>query len=111
MVSALRISEGGSVAENSHQGVERFLAASRLLEADLSDEPRWGSREAYDELALESPQTAKDPILFRGGDANLYGYSLNDPVNLLDPTELATVMNIAGEPKADSSPADRTFTS
>jgi RHS repeat-associated protein len=29
--------------------------------------------------------TAKDPILFAGGDINLYGYCLNDPVNLVDP--------------------------
>ncbi len=29
--------------------------------------------------------TSKDPIGFAGGDANLYGYVLNDPVNLIDP--------------------------
>jgi RHS repeat-associated protein len=29
--------------------------------------------------------TAKDPILFSSGDTNLYGYCLNDPVNLIDP--------------------------
>jgi len=28
--------------------------------------------------------TAKDPILFNGGDTNLYGYVLNDPVNFVD---------------------------
>jgi len=28
--------------------------------------------------------TAKDPILFAGGDVDLYGYCLNDPVNLTD---------------------------
>jgi len=32
--------------------------------------------------------TAKDPILFNGGDANLYGYVLADPVNLIDPSGL-----------------------
>lgn len=30
--------------------------------------------------------TAKDPIGFAGGDTDLYGYVLNDPVNLIDPT-------------------------
>ena len=29
--------------------------------------------------------TAKDPIRFAGGDSDLYGYVLNDPVNLVDP--------------------------
>ncbi len=29
--------------------------------------------------------TAKDPILFAGGDTNLYGYVLGDPVNGIDP--------------------------
>lgn len=28
--------------------------------------------------------TSKDPILFNGGDSNLYGYSFNDPVNFVD---------------------------
>ena len=28
--------------------------------------------------------TAKDPILFAGGNTDLYGYCLNDPVNLVD---------------------------
>jgi len=32
--------------------------------------------------------TAKDPIGFAGGDSNLYGYVLNDPVNLVDPSGL-----------------------
>ena len=29
---------------------------------------------------------SKDPLLFGGGDSNLYGYVLQDPVNLVDPT-------------------------
>lgn len=32
---------------------------------------------------------SKDKIGFRGGDPNLYGYVLNDPVNLSDPSGLA----------------------
>ena len=28
---------------------------------------------------------SKDPILFNGGDTNLYGYVLQDPVNWIDP--------------------------
>jgi hypothetical protein len=29
-------------------------------------------------------ERAKDPIFFTGGDVDLYGYCLNDPVNLVD---------------------------
>jgi len=32
--------------------------------------------------------TAKDPIGFAGGDTDLYGYCLNDPVNAVDPSGL-----------------------
>ena len=32
--------------------------------------------------------TAKDPIGFAGGDTDLYGYCLNDPVNWIDPIGL-----------------------
>lgn len=32
--------------------------------------------------------TAKDPILFAGGDTDLYGYVTNDPVNYTDPSGL-----------------------
>ena len=34
--------------------------------------------------------TAKDPILFAGGDTDLYRYVLNDPVKLVDPLGLSS---------------------
>jgi RHS repeat-associated protein len=43
---------------------------------------RFGARD-YD--ALLARWTAKDPIRFDGGDSNLFGYVLADPVNFLDP--------------------------
>ncbi len=43
----------------------------------------FGYRE-YD--AYTGKWTSKDPILFEGGDSNFYGYVLNDPVNLVDPS-------------------------
>ncbi|WP_324171211.1 phospholipase A2 [Sulfurimonas sp.] len=41
--------------------------------------------------------TAKDPIDFQGGDANLYGYVLNNPVNFVDPTGLACGSGCIGD--------------
>ncbi|WP_428737712.1 RHS repeat-associated core domain-containing protein [Sulfurimonas sp.] len=38
--------------------------------------------------------TTKDPIDFNGGDSNLYGYVLNDPVNLVDPSGLMSTQDI-----------------
>src|SRR5690606_5082811 len=35
----------------------------------------------------------KDPILFGGGDTNLYGYVLSDPINFIDPSGLSGVDN------------------
>ena len=42
---------------------------------------RFGYRD-YD--AYTGKWTAKDPIGFQGGDSNLYGYVLGDPVNFID---------------------------
>ncbi len=47
---------------------------------------RFGYRD-YD--AYTGKWTAKDPIDFAGGDTNLYGYVLGDPVNLVDPEGLS----------------------
>ena len=45
----------------------------------------FGARD-YDPQAAAWIQ--KDPILFAGGDTNLYGYAVNDPINIIDPTGL-----------------------
>jgi hypothetical protein len=45
----------------------------------------FGARE-YD--ASVGRWLSKDPVLFGGGDTNLYGYTLNDPINGLDPSGL-----------------------
>ena len=39
--------------------------------------------------------TAKDPLLFGGGDSNLYGYVLGDPVDLVDPLGLDALHNLS----------------
>ena len=44
---------------------------------------RFGARD-YD--ARIGRWASKDPIRFAGGDSNLYGYVLGDPINFIDPT-------------------------
>ena len=56
---------------------------------------RFGARD-YD--AEAGHWTAKDPIRFKGGDANLFGYVADDPVNNIDPLglEIITFNKILG---------------
>ena len=51
---------------------------------------RFGYRD-YD--AYTGKWTAKDPIGFDGGDSNLYGYVLGDPVDFVDPSGLLFAPN------------------
>ncbi|WP_188108613.1 RHS repeat-associated core domain-containing protein [Sulfurimonas lithotrophica] len=53
----------------------------------------FGHRE-YDPYAAK--WTTKDPIDFSGGDTNLYGYVLNDPVNFVDPEGLQVGVSGSG---------------
>jgi RHS repeat-associated protein len=61
-----------------------FGFAGGLFDADTGL-VRFGARDYDPEIGR---WTAKDPILFAGGDTDLYGYVLNDPVNLVDPMGL-----------------------
>jgi RHS repeat-associated protein len=76
--------EFGNVLQDTNPGFTPFGFAGGLYDADTGL-VRFGARD-YDPAV--GRWTAKDPILFRGGDSNLYGYVLNDPVNLTDPLGL-----------------------
>ena len=78
--------EFGNVTFDSNPGFQPFGFAGGLYDRDTKL-IRFGARD-YDSVTAR--WTAKDPILFAGGDTNLYGYVLNDPVNLIDPTGLAS---------------------
>jgi len=61
---------------------------------------RFGYRD-YD--AYTGKWTAKDPIGFDGGDTNLYGYVLGDPVNFVDPNgEMSLKQQISSAKKINA---------
>lgn len=88
MVSAL--SDAGQITPttsehgclNFNPGLQPFGYAGGLYDPDTKL-VHFGARE-YDSSIGRWLQ--RDPIGFRGGDTNLYGYVLNDPVNFVDPS-------------------------
>jgi RHS repeat-associated protein len=74
----------GRVLQDTSPGFQPFGFAGGLYDADTGL-VRMGARD-YDPATGRF--TSKDPILFAGGDPNLYGYVLMDPVNGLDPDGL-----------------------
>ena len=81
VVQRMEYDEFGRVTTDTNPGFQPFGFAGGLYDRDTGL-VRFGARD-YD--AATGRWTAKDPIGFRGLDANLYGYTLNDPVNLFDP--------------------------
>jgi RHS repeat-associated protein len=71
----------GNVTYDSNPGFQPFGFAGGIYDSDTGL-TRFGARD-YD--AETGRWTVKDPILFQGGDSNLYGYAANDPVNFTDP--------------------------
>jgi len=73
----------GNILSDSNSSLKvPFGFAGGLYDSDTKL-TRFGYRD-YD--AYTGKWTAKDPILFGGGDSNLYGYVLGDPVDFVDPT-------------------------
>lgn len=72
----------GEVISDSNPGFQPFGFAGGLYES-LTGLTHFGARE-YD--AGLGRWTSVDPIGFGGGDTNLYGYVVQDPVNLMDPS-------------------------
>ena len=75
--------EFGRVLKDTNPGFQPFGFAGGLYDQDTKL-VRFGARDYNPSIGR---WTAKDPILFAGGD-NLYGYVLADPVNLVDPSGL-----------------------
>ena len=76
----LDLDEWGQVAADTSPGFQVFGLAGGIYDPDTGL-VRFGARD-YDPLV--GRWIAKDPILFSGGDTNLYGYVLGDPINKFD---------------------------
>jgi RHS repeat-associated protein len=74
----------GTVLLDTNPGFQPFGFAGGLYDRDTGL-VRFGARD-YDPRV--GRWTTKDPILFEGGDTNLYGYVISDPINLIDPSGL-----------------------
>jgi RHS repeat-associated protein len=72
----------GTVTTDTNPGFQPFGFAGGLHDRDTGL-VRFGARDYDPEIGR---WTAKDPILFQGGDTNLYGYLVNDPINDIDVT-------------------------
>lgn len=72
----------GNVIQDTNPGFQPFGFAGGIYDRDTKL-VRFGARDYDAEIGR---WTAKDPIGFAGGDSNLYGYVLDDPINLIDPT-------------------------
>ena len=70
----------GNITSDSSPGFQPFGFAGGLYDADTGL-VHFGARD-YDPVT--GRWTTRDPLSFGGGDANLYGYVLQDPVNLID---------------------------
>ncbi len=87
VVKEVRYDTFGNIIEDSNPGFEiPFGFAGGLHDVDTGL-VRFGYRDYAPEIGR---WTAKDPIGFAGGDSNLYGYVLGDPVNWVDPEGLWT---------------------
>jgi len=89
IVQRMDYDEWGNVVQDTNPGFQPFGYAGGLYDPDTKL-VRFGYRD-YD--ALTGRWTAKDPILFGGGDPNLNAYVGNDPINWIDPFGLIVVNN------------------
>ncbi|MDG0816248.1 RHS repeat protein [Bdellovibrio svalbardensis] len=84
VVESFNCDEFGVSQDGKVSNIIPFGFAGGLYDADTGL-VRFGARD-YSPVA--GKWTTTDPLRFNGGDTNLYGYVLNDPINKIDPMGL-----------------------
>jgi RHS repeat-associated protein len=87
VVQRIDYDEFGVVSSDTAPGLQPFGFAGGLYDADTKL-VRFGARD-YD--AETGRWTSRDPVLWSGGQANLYRYCHADPINWVDPRGLQTI--------------------
>ena len=87
IVQRIEYDEFGNVLRDNRSG-ELAIGFAGGLSDWRTKLVRFGARD-YDPSI--GRWTSKDPVLFAGGDTNLYGYVVNDPVNYFDPGGLEAI--------------------
>jgi RHS repeat-associated protein len=94
IVQRMDYNEFGNITIDTNPDFQPFAFAGGLYDAQTKL-VRFGTRD-YD--AETGRWTAKDPIRFEGGLANIYIYVGNDPINGIDPPGLGEIYNLSGVP-------------
>lgn len=81
IIQRLEYDPFGQIVQDTNPGFQPFGFAGGLQDLD-THLIRFGARD-YDPII--GRWTARDPLLFNGGDTNLYAYVKNDPINWTDP--------------------------
>lgn len=87
VVQVMDYSAFGRVTKDTNPRFQPFGFAGSIFDYDTRMS-KFGARDYY---ALVGRWTSRDPISFNGGDWNLYGYVVQDPVNNIDPDGLEKV--------------------
>jgi RHS repeat-associated protein len=91
-VQRIDYDEWGRIVRDTNPGFQPFGFAGGLYDRDTGL-LRFGARDYDPETGR---WTMRDPLLFRAGDVNLYGYALGDPINRIDPDGQVILNAVSG---------------